>query len=159
MFQVSHDIISVQNRRVVLTMYCEAPIIRVCHQPARMLRCVKMRGGARAVSGSSIWMATKVTVKTPMTVRSTITRPLLHCKPLTHGHGNGRIRKWLTANLCPPHCRARTKQTMAGTRHIVPGMSSCSSFFVRGSFSASRWGVLMNKQIATTATAPIGRLM
>lgn len=55
-------------------------MLKVCHQPDKMLRCTKILGGTSAVSEKKICTATKATERTLITVRRAMIRPSSHCK-------------------------------------------------------------------------------
>lgn len=88
----------------------EAPKLHVAHAPAKMLRCLMMRGGTVAVSGLKIWTRTKPMRRTPASTSSAMMRPLLQ------------------AYLEPPHCSARRRQMTPGSRNKRPRLSSWASF-------------------------------
>jgi hypothetical protein len=87
-----------------------APTKMMTQKPAKILRCIKMRGGTVAVLGRRIWIATNATSKTACSDRSALMTLL--------------FQAWST----PPHCKASSKHTVPGINTAVPGKSSCFNF-------------------------------
>lgn len=84
----------------------------------------------------------KATDKKPKRTSKAMMRPLLH------------------EYFDPPHCRARRRQTTAGTSNNVPRKSILWSFFLREIESNSgRLGSLRTRRIARMVKPPNGRFM
>ena len=102
--------------------------------------CDIMRIGTVARSPMRNWIYMKMPMRIPPRIKRTMMRALSH------------------EYVVPPHCRARSRQTIPGRKTIVPRGSS----FIICSFRVSVFllgGVDRMNRRTTKTTPPMGRLM
>ena len=74
------------------------------------------------------------------------------------GAVEGNAGPKLTAYVVPPHCRARHRQTIPGSRASRPRALSCRSLSLKVILVLGRSGTWSKKKINTMTTPPKGRL-